>query len=93
MVIGIGGGSVMDASKVIAFGYYDPDGMWQRIASWEDGYEKPDQALPIILVSTLAATGSEGDAGAVVTNTETNTSSITNFFMPSSLFQQMNVID
>ncbi len=72
MVIGIGGGSVMDASKVIAFGFYDPDGMWNRIAHWEDDYESVTEALPIVLVSTLAATGSEGDAGAVVTNPETN---------------------
>ena len=71
MVIGIGGGSVMDASKTIAFGFYDPDGIWRRIAHWLDDYEKPSQALPIILVSTLAATGSEGDNGAVITNWET----------------------
>ncbi len=71
MVIGIGGGSVMDASKVIAFGFHDPDGMWRHIAHWEDDYEPVCEALPIIVASTLAATGSEGDNGAVITNTET----------------------
>lgn len=72
MVIGIGGGSVMDASKVIAFGFYDPDNMWKRIAYWEDDYEPVTEALPIVLVSTLAATGSEGDGGAVITHEPTN---------------------
>jgi alcohol dehydrogenase YqhD (iron-dependent ADH family) len=72
MVIGIGGGSVMDASKVIAFGFYDPDNMWRHIAHWEDDFEPITQALPIILVSTLAATGSEGDGGAVINHEPTN---------------------
>lgn len=72
MVIGIGGGSVMDASKVIAFGFHDPDNMWKHIAHWEDDYEPVTKALPIVLASTLAATGSEGDAGAVITNEQTN---------------------
>ena len=71
MVIGIGGGSVMDASKVLAFGFYDPDGIWKHIAHWEPDYEEFEEALPIVLVSTLAATGSEGDGGAVITNEET----------------------
>ncbi len=72
MVIGIGGGSVMDACKVIAFGFYDPDDIWRRIAHFLDDFEPPDKALPIVLASTLAATGSEGDAGGVITNWETH---------------------
>ncbi|MFH1676140.1 MAG: iron-containing alcohol dehydrogenase [bacterium] len=72
LIIGIGGGSVMDASKVIAFGFHDPDGIWKRIAYWNEDYTPIDQALPIVLASTLAATGSEGDAGAVITNWETH---------------------
>ena len=71
MVIGIGGGSVMDASKVIAFGFYDPDNMWRRVAHWEENHEQVGKALPIVLASTMAATGSEGDNGAVITNDET----------------------
>jgi hypothetical protein len=71
MVVGIGGGSVMDASKLIAFGFFDPDNIWNYVAYWEPGYKPVKEALPIVLVSTLAATGSEGDSGAVVTNDET----------------------
>jgi alcohol dehydrogenase YqhD (iron-dependent ADH family) len=71
MVIGLGGGSVMDAAKAIAFGFYDPDNIWKHIAKWEDGYSSPEKALPIVLVSTLAATGSEGNMGGVVTNENT----------------------
>jgi alcohol dehydrogenase YqhD (iron-dependent ADH family) len=71
MVVGIGGGSVMDASKVIAFGFFDPDNIWNYVDYWNPGYKPVKQALPIVLVSTLAATGSEGDSGAVITNDET----------------------
>ena len=71
MVVAIGGGSVMDAGKIVAFGVFDPDGIWKRVAHWNEGHEHVKEALPIILAGTLAATGSEGNAGAVVTNDET----------------------
>ncbi|MCX6645866.1 MAG: iron-containing alcohol dehydrogenase [bacterium] len=90
MVIGIGGGSVMDASKIIAFGYYDPENIWKHIASWEEGYTPVEQALPIIVASTIAATGSEGNSGAVVTNTETN-EKVGVFSM--HLFPKVSIID
>jgi len=90
MIVGVGGGSVMDASKIIAFGYYDPDGIWGRVANWEEGWEPVDKALPIVLVSTLAATGSEGDAGAVVTNTETK---IKSGVFGKCLFPKVSIID
>jgi len=90
MVIGIGGGSVMDASKAIAFGFHDPDGMWRRIAHWEENFEPVDKALPIILVSTLAATGSEGDSGGVITNTVTNDKVA---FFGEALFPKISIID
>ena len=90
MVIGIGGGSVMDASKVIAFGALDPDNIWTHIAHWEDYYEPVGDALPILLVSTLAATGSEGDAGAVVTNEETGDKV---GVFGESMFPKVSIID
>jgi alcohol dehydrogenase YqhD (iron-dependent ADH family) len=90
MVIGIGGGSVMDASKIIAFGCFDPENIWQHIATWEENYTPIEQALPIIVASTIAATGSEGNSGAVVTNTENNQKV---GVFSTLLFPQVSIID
>ncbi len=90
MVIGIGGGSVMDASKVIAFGFFDPDNIWKYVAMWEDDHLTVEQALPIVLASTLAATGSEGDSGAVVTNPETHEKA---GVFGNAMFPKVSIID
>ena len=64
----MGGGSVLDCSKAIAAGAeYDGD-PWDLIS-----YKvKAKAALPIVDILTLAATGSEYDAGGVISRTETN---------------------
>jgi len=67
MVIGMGGGSVMDASKIIAalvFYEGNPKDMFMRAGKIA---RPPERALPIITVPTLAATGSEMNCGAVIT--------------------------
>jgi Uncharacterized oxidoreductases, Fe-dependent alcohol dehydrogenase family len=67
-ILAVGGGSVIDCSKAIAAAvYYDGD-PWEMIS-----LRKPiAKALPIVTILTLAATGSEADAGAVISNTTTN---------------------
>lgn len=67
VILAVGGGSVIDASKFIAAGkYYDGD-------TWDFLTGKADikAALPIVNILTLAATGSEMDAGGVITNLDT----------------------
>lgn len=68
MILSVGGGSVLDCSKAIAAGAkYDGD-PWDLII-----YKvKTNDALPIVDIMTLAATGSEYDAGGVISRTETN---------------------
>ena len=66
MVIGIGGGSVMDASKGIAFAYYNDAPIFEYIYGRKQG----GQALPILLIATTAGTGSEGNWTAVFTDTD-----------------------
>jgi alcohol dehydrogenase YqhD (iron-dependent ADH family) len=68
VILAVGGGSVIDCSKAIAAAtHYDGDA-WEMIAS-----KAPiEKAVPIITVLTLAATGSEANAGAVISNPETN---------------------
>ena len=67
-VLALGGGSVIDCAKGIAAGfYYDGD-------PWDLSAKKltPERALPIFTVLTMAATGSEMDNIAVISNPETN---------------------
>lgn len=68
VVLAVGGGSVLDCSKFIAAGaLYDGD-------AWDffTGKAVAEKCLPLVTVLTLAATGSEMDAGGVITNPETN---------------------
>lgn len=67
LVLAVGGGSTIDASKGIASAaLYDGD-------PWDFYSYKVESngALPIATILTLAATGSEMNAGTVVTNFET----------------------
>ncbi len=70
-VIGLGGGSAIDAAKSIAVSAKSGLPIWKHIASWEEGYVAPKEALPIMAIETLAGTGSESDNIAVITNVET----------------------
>jgi len=71
-IVGLGGGSVMDACKAIAVGFHDPDGLWDYINHGAGRATPVEQALPIMVISTLAATGSEMDSGGVITLAATN---------------------
>ncbi len=73
-VLGIGGGSVMDASKAIAVVAKSGQPVWEHIYNEEDPKNKREinDALPIMLIPTVAATASEGNRGGVITNWETN---------------------
>jgi len=67
-VLALGGGSVIDCAKGVAAGaLYDGD-------PWELSAKKltPERALPIFTVLTMAATGSEMDDIAVISNPETH---------------------
>ena len=69
VILAVGGGSTIDCSKAIAAGFYSEEDIWTVIAAGK-GYTGP--ALPIVTILTLAATGSEMNAGAVISNLETN---------------------
>jgi alcohol dehydrogenase class IV len=67
LVIGLGGGSIMDAAKCIAFmGKNDGD-----LMDYVYGRRSSERAFPIILVPTTCGTGSEGNGFGVVTDQET----------------------
>jgi len=62
-VLAVGGGSVIDTAKAIASGIYLDD-VWASFL----GKEKIKQALPIFVVLTISATGSECNGNFVITN-------------------------
>jgi alcohol dehydrogenase class IV len=67
VVIGLGGGSAMDAAKAIAVGATHPGTVWDYL-HYTAG---PTEAtLPIICVGTTAGTGSQVTPCAVITKTE-----------------------
>jgi len=90
VIIALGGGSVMDASKVIsAATLYDGD-PWDMINHGQNDVYVPTEALPVIAVPTLAATGSETNCGAVITNEKTTVKS---FIQIPLLYPKVAVMD
>lgn len=68
VVLAVGGGSTIDASKVMAGGaFYDGD-PWDLVVD----SRKIGKVLPIVTIVTLAATGSEMNKNAVISNMDTN---------------------
>ena len=67
LILAVGGGSTIDCSKAIAAGaYYDGDA-WDLVT----GKAPIENALPLAVVLTIAATGSEMDCAAVISNEKT----------------------
>ena len=67
LILAVGGGSSIDCAKVIAAGYYYEGDAWDIVLD----PRKIKKVLPIATILTLAATGSEMNAGAVITNFDT----------------------
>ena len=66
VVVAIGGGSIMDCAKAIAFlAVNDGD-----INDYIFNRKVSDKALPLVLIPTTCGTGSEGNGFAVLTNPE-----------------------
>ncbi|KPI56164.1 alcohol dehydrogenase [Clostridioides difficile] len=85
-VLGLGGGSIMDAAKSIAFSYKNPGDLNEYIF----GIRQGEEALPIILVPTTSGTGSEGNCFAVLTNSETKDKKS---IKKNSMYAKASIID
>lgn len=64
LVVAVGGGSIMDCAKAIAFLAVNPGDVNDYIFNRKTG----ETALPLILIPTTCGTGSEGNGFAVLTN-------------------------
>jgi len=87
VIIGLGGGSVMDASKCIALAAAGGEPIF---AYYEGKANAKIKALPIVIVPTLAASGSEANNGAVITNWETHEKVVV---MHPSTYPALSIID
>ena len=66
LIVAVGGGSVMDAAKVIALAAQHGMGL----ADWMGIENIPGAGLPLVCIPTTAGTGSEVTKVAVITDTE-----------------------
>lgn len=90
VVVALGGGSTMDAAKVMAASvFYDGD-PWNMMVHVQENRELPVRALPIVTVPTLAATGSEMNSGAVITDERTTVKS---FVSAKCMYPQAAIVD
>lgn len=92
-LVGIGGGSVMDATKLMAAGVlYDGD-LWNMVFSRHDDsmpVAPPEKALPTMMIPTVPATGSEMNPTAVVTNEDTHEKSYT---WSACMYPRVSIVD
>lgn len=67
-ILAVGGGSPIDSAKAIAMGAVTGEDFW----NFYNGKSKPEMALPVGVVLTIPAAGSEGSGNSVITNEETH---------------------
>lgn len=68
-ILAVGGGSVIDSSKAIAYGLAEPD---QDVWDLYEHTRTAKDCFPVAAVLTIAAAGSEMSNSSVITNTESN---------------------
>ena len=93
LLIGVGGGSVMDLTKVIAAGVKYPHDIRKMIkfSHSDDTQIPPTEALPMVMIPTLPATASEMNPTAVITDDETRRKSYV--WEPSCLYPRVSILD
>ena len=87
VILAVGGGSVIDCAKFVSVAaFYDGDA-WDIM---EHKYEQT-KALPILDISTISATGSDMDAGGVISNEATQEK--IGFSIPGLLQPKVSFLD
>ena len=85
-IIAIGGGSVIDAAKVIGVAATNP----QPISAFEGYHKIPRRGLPLIVIPSTAGTGSEATKAAVITDTERQ---IKMMMLDAHLMPRVSIVD
>lgn len=68
MILAVGGGSAIDAAKAMAAGIPDDGDFWD----FYEGTRTVESALPVGVVLTIPAAGSEGSGNSVITQVASN---------------------
>jgi alcohol dehydrogenase YqhD (iron-dependent ADH family) len=93
LIVGVGGGSAMDAAKAIAAGFYYTGGdLWNMVYARHGDVKTipPEKALPLMMISTLPATASEMNQCAVVSNKAIQEKS---YIWSECLFPKTSILD
>lgn len=93
LVIGVGGGSAMDLAKAVAAGVlYDGELRDMFLFSHStESRRPPERALPMLLIPTLPATGSEMNCTAVLTDEKSRKKSYV--WAPDCLYAKVALMD
>lgn len=86
-ILAVGGGSTIDATKLIASSWYYEGDPWDFLINQKAA---PKKYLPIGVVLTIPATGSEMNSGAVITKWETHEKP---FFNRDEIYPKFSVLD
>ena len=90
LLLAVGGGSVCDYAKAVAVSVHCPDDPWE---TYFVRFEEPTcPIVPVGCVLTIAGTGSEMNAGAVITNTETH-QKIGHVFASEDVMPRFSILD
>lgn len=86
LVIAVGGGSVIDSAKAVAMGFYVDHSVWDFYLQ----KAKPEKALPLINILTLAATGTEMNSSTVLQDTK---GGMKKGFSSPHIFPKLSILD
>lgn len=86
IIVAVGGGSVIDCAKAIAFAGPDEGDPWDFFIK----KRKPEKFLPVVSVLTISATGSEMNENSVITNSATKQKIASHFEMS---YPKVSIID
>ena len=90
LLLAVGGGSVCDYTKAVAVSVNCTDDPWEK---YYVRFEEPDcKIIPVGCVLTMVGTGSEMNAGSVITN-ETTKQKIGHVFASEDVFPKFTVLN
>ncbi len=87
MIIAIGGGSVIDTAKAVSMGFFVDHPVWDFYLQKS---ARPTQALPLINILTLAATGTEMNSATVL---QDDASGMKKGYSAPCLFPKVSFLD